>query len=414
MPSGVGRTHLTILGFVSLALLFENYDLSLLGSALKFIADDLAIPEAELGDFTARIRLGALFVLAVIPLSDRLGRRGIFLISIVGLSLGTCLTAFSQTAEQFVWIQTLTRTFMVTAGTLAFVIVVEEFPAEHRGWGLGMLGALAAMGHGLGAGVFSAVEYLPYGWRALYGFGLLPVLVLPLFARGIPETRRFARQQLDSRLSLQRYVAPVVLLARRHPYRLLLIASLAVVLTAGHAAVFQFIGLYVMRHRGWEPGEYALMFMIGGGMGIIGNVIAGHLSDRVGRRWIGFAFMAPFPLFAYLFFLGPELGIAPTWVLLVFAVSAANIILRAFASELFPTRTRGTASGWISIMETLGAVLGLALVSAGMRRGLELMEMAPLISLGSLIGALLVLTLPETRARELEALSEEIEDPVAS
>jgi len=169
IPPFLGRApdlqpeHFRLLGFVSLALLFENYDFSLLTAALPFIAESLDIGEADLGGFTGLIRLGALPAFLVVPFADRLGRRRVFLVSVVALSIGTLLTGFAQTAAQFVLIQVFTRTFMLTAATVAFVMVSEELPAAHRGWGIGMLGALASLGHGLSALLFAVVEILPYG-----------------------------------------------------------------------------------------------------------------------------------------------------------------------------------------------------------------------------------------------------------
>src|SRR5262252_7268726 len=134
IPPFLGRVpdiaprHLRLLGFVALGLLFENYDFSLLTSALPFIAQSLDIPERSLGGFTGLIRLGALPAFLVIPFADRLGRRRLFLAGIVVLSLGTCLTGLSQTPGQFVALQVATRTGMSTAAMIAVVIVAEEFP----------------------------------------------------------------------------------------------------------------------------------------------------------------------------------------------------------------------------------------------------------------------------------------------
>ena len=47
----------------------------------------------------------------------------------------------------------------------------EEFPAHHRGWGIGMLGGVGAIGYGFGALLYGAIEWLPFGWRALYALG---------------------------------------------------------------------------------------------------------------------------------------------------------------------------------------------------------------------------------------------------
>jgi len=51
-------------------------------------------------------------------------------------------------------------------------------------------GTLASIGLG-------AVDDLPYGWRALYALGALPVLGLAWLRRSLPETERFARSATD-------------------------------------------------------------------------------------------------------------------------------------------------------------------------------------------------------------------------
>ena len=51
---------ISLLGLVSLALFFEQYDNSMLTSALKYIATDLGMAEHDLGGFLAIIRLGSL------------------------------------------------------------------------------------------------------------------------------------------------------------------------------------------------------------------------------------------------------------------------------------------------------------------------------------------------------------------
>ncbi len=125
-----------LLGLVSLALFFESYDVSMLTSALKHIADDLAIAPQALAGWLSLIRLGALPAFLLVPFADRLGRRTVFLASLVGMSVGTLATAFVQTPVQFVVAQMAIRTFLVAGAAVAIVIVTEEFPAEHRGWAI--------------------------------------------------------------------------------------------------------------------------------------------------------------------------------------------------------------------------------------------------------------------------------------
>jgi MFS family permease len=393
-----------LLGFVSLALLFENYDFSLLTAALPYISRSLGIDEASLGNFTGLIRIGALPAFLVVPLADRLGRRRVFLFSVIGLSVGTCLTGFSQTPLQFALVQIFTRTFMLTAATLAFVIVAEELPAAHRGWGLGMLGALGSLGHGLSAILFAAIEVMPFGWRALYVFGLAPVLFLGRFRAGVRETERF--RSLDPAALASGWLGPMRELASRFPARAAGVALLALAGAAAQGSVYQFTAQFLLVHRGWEPGQYSLLVLTAGVLGVFGNVIAGRLGDRFGRRIVGCAFLSVFPALAWAFVTVPGGWIALAWGWMVFSLTASTVIMRAFATELFPTSYRGTATGWTTVMETVGSAAGLTLVSATMQAGLALGPALGFVSLLAIVGAAVILTFPETGSRELESISE--------
>lgn len=402
--------HFRLLGFVSFALFFENYDFSLLTAALPFIAESLALTETDLGGFTGLIRLGALPAFLVVPFADRLGRRRVFLASVVALSLGTFFTGMSQNATQFVILQLFTRTFMLTAATIAFVMVSEELPAAHRGWGIGILGALSSLGHGFSAMIFAGVEYLPYGWRALYFLGVLPILLLPSFRRGVPETRRFEAREVGvpaaASGTLSGYVEPFRLLVQRFPGRAIGIALLGILTAASMGACYQFTAQFLLVHRGWEPGQYSLLVLTAGALGVLGNILAGRLGDRIGRRVVGCVFVGVFPFWAWGFFQTDGVFIVASWSLLVLSLTASTTILRAFATELFPTAYRGTSTGLQTVTETLGAAGGLALATVGMQAGLALTTVLPVVSLLAPLGVIVILTFPETRGRELESISE--------
>jgi MFS family permease len=421
VPDGVEPRALSLLGFVSFALFFEQYDLSLLNNALKYISADLAIPETRLGFFQMWIRLGSLPALALIPLADRLGRRRLFLASVVGMSIGTLITAFTQSPWQFIAAQMLTRSFVLTASAVSTVIVIEEFPAHARGWGIGMLAAIAAVGHGAGAAIFGAIEVLPLGWRALYALGVAPLLLLPLFRGGIAETERFRREQQTARAPalspLRQWAAPLRMWLRSRPERALGMAAVAGVCAIGHAVVINFTGYFVLEYHGWEPQQLALMVIGGGAFGLVGNVVAGRLADRIGRRGVGALFLCGFPLVAWIFFHAPGWMLVPVWALLVFIFMGGNVIIRALSSELFPTSHRGTSTGVLVLLETVGAAAGFGLLGLQQEAG-DLDFWIPLLSNGALVAGLILLALPETGRRELEEISgepgaDEIRDRIA-
>ncbi len=135
VPRDLEERHVGIVGIVSLAFLFENYDLSMLSAALKQIRESFGQSPAEMTSLLAWIRLGAIPAFLMLPLADRFGRRRVFLVAIVGMSVGTFITGLAQTPLQFVVAQTLTRAFLVAATATAVVLVAEALPARHRGWG---------------------------------------------------------------------------------------------------------------------------------------------------------------------------------------------------------------------------------------------------------------------------------------
>lgn len=401
-----------MLGLVVLGTFFEAYDISLLSSAVGHIAADLAITnDAELSTMLAAVRTGGFFAFLLLPLADRLGRRRVFLGSILCMSIGTFATAFVRSPEEFVVVQVFARTFMLMAASVGIVMLAEELPAEHRGWGIGIVGALGAFGHGLGAALFALVDVLPFGWRALYMVGVLPLLALPVMRRTLRETTRFLAHRAQrgdaGDGSWFGWIRPIVALLRSSPRRAATVGVAAFAHALGGISVFQFASKFVQNDHGWAPWQYSTMLIVGGGIGIVGNVVAGRLGDRIGRRSVGFAAYVLYPLAAIGFYQGPEIALGICFALIVFTSNAGDVILRAFSAELFPTSQRGAAAGLFTLLQTCGFVGGLLLVAQGLAVVPDLPRVISAVALTLLGAALCVLLLPESRGRELESLSQE-------
>src|SRR4051812_34229977 len=126
------RRQWRVLSLIAFVTMFDQYDLGLFSLALKQIQADLSIPEAQLGQLGALVRLGALPALILTVFADHLGRRRVLVWSIAAYTLLTGATAFSPNATTFVALQFLARTFAVTEVSLAFVVIAEELDPEHR------------------------------------------------------------------------------------------------------------------------------------------------------------------------------------------------------------------------------------------------------------------------------------------
>jgi len=360
-PPALSRHQWRVMGLIAVVNIFDQYDLMLFSLALKQIQADLAIPEHQVGELGAIIRLGALPAFLFGVLADRIGRRRVLLLTIVAYTVLTGATAFAPDARTFVVLQFGARVFAVAEVMLAYVVIAEELDPEARGWGAGALAALGALGSGLALALFALVDVLPMGWRALYLIGLAPLLLIAWLRRSLPEPERYAehaRTRAEEPTSAGA-LRPVVDLVRMYPGRMLMIAAVIFLLNFAENAAGFFGPKYLQEAHGWAPWHYSLLGVAGGFVGIFGGAFAGRLSDRHGRRRIAALFLVAHPLAVLGFYQGAGWPLVPMWIGMVFSGMAGGVVLAAFGNELFPTSYRSTASGARVIVATLGGVLGL-------------------------------------------------------
>jgi len=351
---------------VSAVSFFEAYDIFLLTLNLKQIQADLGIDEGSLGLLGSVIRSGALLTLLIVPFADRYGRRRVLLFTIVGYTLATASTAFAPNVESFVVLQFIARMFAIAEAVLATVVIVEEFPPENRGWGIGAAAAIQACGSGFAALMFGFVDLLPYGWRALYLVGVIPLFFIAYWRRALPETEVFTQLEV-SRAQL---LVPVPLFsnvwraAREYPRVFMMLAgTLFFFSVAGNSAVF-FAPKYLQDVHGWLPAQVATLTFIGGAFAVIGNPLSGWLSDRFGRRPTGTLFSLGFGSAMIAFYSLGGLFVPMLWIVYLFFAMGTSVTLTTYSVELFPTSMRSSASGATNLVAVVGAIVGLLGVSA--------------------------------------------------
>ncbi len=409
MPK-LARKQWSIMGLLAVAELFDQYDIGIMGLALSQIQAGLAIPEAQVAGVNAVIRLGMLPAFGLTIMADRLGRRRLLLTTIVGFTVCTFATGFVRDAREFILLQFLARVFIGGETMLAVVVIAEELSAGDRGFGIGLLGALGALGHGLAALVFGFVEVLPFGWRALYVVGVIPLLFLTWFRRGLPETQRFEshRRTLQGH-KLRDRIEPVLHLVRMYPRRMGVLSVAILPFDFVVATAFTFMPKTLQEVHGYSPGNVTALFLTAGGLAILGNIYAGILGDRFGRKPVMCAGMVLNAIAIVGFYNASGWMVPPLWVMAVFTITGVGVLFKALGSELFPTSYRSTASGMRAVVGTLGGVAGLAIEGPLYQlvgsHALAITCMAPVLVLPPILIATL---LPETAARELEDISPEL------
>jgi MFS family permease len=343
-------------------------------------------------------------------LTDRFGRKKLFMITLGTYLAATALTALSFAPWWFLLFRFMTG-FGIGGEYAAINSAIDELiPSRHRGtidivingtyWAGAAFGALLTV---------PATSDLPVGigWRVCFGLGVVLGAVILLVRRNVPESPRWlfihghakAAENLvdgierrvesetgthlaEPRQSItitQRktigFVTIAATMVRRYPRRTVLGLSLFIgqaflynAITFGFAQI-----LTTFFHIKAHPGYYFAVIAVGN---LLGPLLLGRLFDVVGRKpMIAGTYLLSGGLLlltAYLFHLGVLSAVTMTacWSVVLFFASAGASAAYLTVSEVFPVETRamaiaffyaiGTAAGGIT-----GPLLFSSLVSSG-------------------------------------------------
>ena len=179
-------------------------------------------------------------------------------------------------------------------------------------------------------------------------------------------------------------------------------APISVILEPGTV----FVSKHLQDDLGYSPGEVGLLMAACGIATPLGNMVAGSLSDRFGRKPVTVLVSLLLSVAVALFYNGTGIAAVAAGLALLFMSFGSLLVLHsALATELFPTAFRSTAAGVREAVGTVGASLGLVILSllyvmtgshsASISWVLLLTPLSPLI----------VLFIPETAGRELEEIA---------
>lgn len=345
----------------------------------------------------AVIRLASLAALPLAGLADRAGRRRVILwCCAAGLAM-TLLTAASPSFWWFVALFALARPLLSATNALAAVIAAEETRSVDRAKAIGLITG----GYALGAGLTALVRLLiptAYGFRGLFAMVIVPLLLVPLLGRWLREPSSFADLQTRGPPSRPR------LGAVRHDLQGRL--ALLCVLHAGFGFVTGPVNtnlfLYGERVIGMSSGAMAAVFVAAAPTGLLGLFLGRWAADRLGRRVSAGIAMSATAAAGIITYAGEPLGLAIGYISAVVGAAAYAPAAGALDAELFPTSQRGTAAGWLTAANILGAVAGLVAFGLLVDAYGSYTAAAVTISVPIVVLATLYARVPETRGMELE------------
>jgi MFS transporter, putative metabolite:H+ symporter len=251
-PTRLSKREGRVLAIVSTAGIFSDYDGELLNLALPQIQQSLNINAAVLAPMVSLIRLATLLATLITAQTDRFGRRRLLMVTIVGYTIFTGVTAVAWTGLTFTVCRGGATVFSSAEGSIALVMLIEEMANQRRGLAVGLLGALSSLGLGMAAR-YSWIDVIPLGCRGLYIFALLPLIILIPIRRLLPESVRFERSA--AKLSEQNLLGPFQALVHSYPRRFALVARAMALSTFAGSPGGLFQSMYLEHSQHWTPAE---------------------------------------------------------------------------------------------------------------------------------------------------------------
>lgn len=397
------RQHKFLLAILGAASFFEGYDFNIVAVALPQIRETFGLTVQAASLWISLLFLGALPAIFLTRRADRIGRRRLLFVSIIGYTIATGATAFTPTMTAFAICQFTARLFLSAEGAIVWTMVTEELPAGARGLGFGWLAMLNALGTGFGSIIY-AVALAPnrISWRWLYIIALPPLVGIAFLRRRLPESKRFIAAREAGDLAKKWHQ----ILKRPHR-RWLILISLTALLGALTTQAGFFAIDFMQTDRGLSPTSSNLILVSAGALGIPVLLIAGALSDRLGRKVVGCSFAVVGVIGAVGFFFVP--GGAPVMFAMLFISLVGQFgawpTLNAFSTELFPTALRGQAGAWATVFRVTGQFLSFLLAGALIAKFGSLPRAVLVLALGPMMTIFLIAAFfPETKGRELEEL----------
>jgi putative MFS transporter len=392
----------TLFVFLSVATFFEGYDLIAITQILPNLRADFGLSESAGGLLVAGVNVGAVAAWLLVRRADRWGRRRLLAITIAGYTVFTVASGLAPNAASFGAAQFLARMFLLAEWAVAMMYAAEEFPADRRGFVIGVIQAFSSLGSILCAAVAPALLATTLGWRAVYFVGVIPLLLLAWARRGLRETRRFEEQVASGGTAEARPLTGIL----RGPYarRVLLMGVIWMLIYACTQNAITFWKEFAVAERGFSDAQVGTSISIAALVAMPFVFFAGKLLDAIGRRPGAVVIFSLTSLGVFgCYTLESQWALTASLALGVFGATAVLPVLSAFNTELFPTALRGDAYGWANngigrIGHVLSPVLlGVAAESFGWGAAVRATAILPLLA-----AAIVVTRLPETAGKELE------------
>jgi putative MFS transporter len=428
--AALSAAHWKLMGVLGVALIIDIMKPASLGFVTPGMRTEYGIDRAMVAllPFSALVGTAAgSFIWGV--LADFYGRRASILLSSV-MFVGTSICG---AMPSFWWNVAMCFLMGAAAGgmlPIAYALLAEIMPTRHRGWSLVLVGGVGTIGGYFAASELSALLQPYFGWRIMWFLNLPTGLILIALSPLIPESARFLQHMGrfdEARATLARFSAAIrtspedtdadaagaheaVAVATAHA---LLGTSIALTLAA---LAWGFVNFGVLL---WLPGS---LVAEGRSVGLASSIIARStliaaptvvitaylysawstkysLLTAIGVTVLGLVAVLLRGVGTFNFLSNP---IVPLSLLIVGSTAVISILL-PYATENYPLRVRGRATGWVAGWSKIGGLIA---------QGLSALALVPALGTAAAVVAvpaivsfvLIAVSGRETRGRNLREL----------
>lgn len=395
------RFHMLVVVALGITWILDGLEVTIVGSIGPILQEHntLALTPSNVGTSASLYVIGAVVGALIFGwLTDKVGRKAIFSLTLGVYILGVLLSACSWNFWSFAIFRFITGLGIGGEYSAINSAIDELIPARLRGRVDMIVNGSFWAGAALGAGgsIFlldGSMVPVWFGWRFGFAIGGILGLLVIVMRRWVPESPRWLcthgrhvegeqiTTEIERRVfdggdhplgpchetmevnTRKRFGFRVVIAAMVGPYRMRSILALVLMISQAflYNAVFFTYGM-VLTHYEQVPGTKVGLFILPLAVSnFMGPLLLGRFFDTIGRRRMIFYTYSISGLLmigvAWLFAEGKLDAFTQTlgWVAIFFFASAAASSAYLTASEVFPLETRALA---IALFYAFGTIIG--------------------------------------------------------
>ncbi|QPQ37714.1 MFS transporter [Lysinibacillus sp. JNUCC-52] len=390
-----------LLGVAGVGWLFDAMDVGILSFVITALAVDWDLTKSQMGWIGSINSIGmAVGALAFGIFADKVGRKQVFMWTLILFSVASGISAFTTTLVAFMALRFLVGMGLGGELPVASTLVSESVEAKERGRVVVLLESFWAAGW-LIAALISYFVIPTWGWRVALLLTAIPAIYAIYLRWHLPDSPQFTAKVESKKRS--------IFLNVREVWSKKYARSTFMLWVLWFTVVFSYYGMFlwlpsVMVGKGFDmitSFKYVLMMTLAQ---LPGYFTAAWFIEKFGRKFVLVSYLIGTAVSAFIF------GNAETLAVLLISgmfLSFFNLgawgALYAYTPEQYPAVIRGTGAGMAAAVGRIGGIFGPLLVGSLLTAGYDIGFIFAIFCCAIIIGVIGVIFLgTETKQIELE------------